>query len=75
MKDTNAFDVKIDHQFNSRNNLSFRYSFEEPKIFDPSLYPPHGGPKIGGGFAGAGTNRTQEPLAKVIVHKPNRQNI
>ncbi|MBI3683429.1 MAG: TonB-dependent receptor [Acidobacteria bacterium] len=58
-KDTPSFDVKIDHQFNTRNNLSFRYSFMEPKIYDPGLYGIYGGPKITGGFDGTGANRTQ----------------
>jgi len=58
-KDTPSFDVKIDHQFNASNNLAFRYSFMEPKIYDPGLYGISGGPKITGGFDGTGTNRTQ----------------
>jgi hypothetical protein len=58
-KDTPSFDVKIDHLFSSSDNISFRYSFQEPKLFDPGVYGVYGGPKIGGGFAGTGTNRTQ----------------
>ncbi|MGH9659730.1 MAG: TonB-dependent receptor, partial [Bryobacteraceae bacterium] len=58
-KDTPSFDVKIDHQFTAGNNLSFRYSFMNPKIYDPGLYGIYGGPKITGGFDGTGTNRTQ----------------
>ncbi len=59
VKDTPSFDVKIDHQFTAGNNLSFRYSYMEPKIYDPGLYGIYGGPKITGGFDGEGTNRTQ----------------
>ena len=58
-KDTPSFDVKIDHQFSASDSTSFRYSFQEPKLFDPGVYGIYGGPKIGGGFAGTGTNRTQ----------------
>ncbi|MGH9631246.1 MAG: carboxypeptidase regulatory-like domain-containing protein, partial [Bryobacteraceae bacterium] len=58
-KDTPSFDIKIDHQFSASDNTSFRYSFQEPKLFDPGVYGVYGGPKIGGGFAGTGTNRTQ----------------
>ena len=58
-KDTPSFDIKIDHQLNAGNNLSFRYSFMQPKIYDPGLYGIYGGPKITGGFDGTGTNRTQ----------------
>ena len=58
VKNTDSFDVKVDHQFTPRDNSSARYSFQEPRVFDPSLYPPYGGPK-NGGFAGDGTNKTQ----------------
>lgn len=59
VKNTESFDVKIDRQFNERNNISVRYSFQEPRVFDPGVYGNFGGPKNGGGFAGTGTNRTQ----------------
>ncbi len=52
-KDTNAFDVKIDHQASANDTLMFRYSFQRPETFDPSLYPMAGGPKRSG-FAGQG---------------------
>jgi Carboxypeptidase regulatory-like domain len=58
VKNTDSFDVKVDHQFTPKDNASMRYSFQEPRVFDPSLYPPYGGPK-NGGFAGNGTNKTQ----------------
>ncbi len=57
-KDTPSFDVKIDHQINSQNSLSYRYSFQEPRLYDPGMYGLYGGPRSGG-FAGTGTNRTQ----------------
>ncbi len=58
-KDTPSFDVKGDHQFNPGNNVSVRYSFMQPRIYDPGLYGISGGPKITGGFDGTGANRTQ----------------
>src|SRR5262249_10769835 len=58
VKNTDSFDVKVDHQFTPNDNVSIRYSFQEPRVFDPGLYRPYGGPK-NGGFAGTGTNRTQ----------------
>ncbi|PYV18875.1 MAG: TonB-dependent receptor [Acidobacteria bacterium] len=58
VKNTDSFDVKVDHQFTPSDNVSVRYSFQEPRVFDPGLYRPYGGPKSSG-FAGDGTNRTQ----------------
>jgi len=55
-KDTESFDVKIDHQASQNGTLMFRYSFQRPKTFDPSLYPKAGGPK-NSGFAGEGTQK------------------
>ncbi|HEY3132187.1 MAG TPA: TonB-dependent receptor [Acidobacteriota bacterium] len=57
-KDIDSFDTKIDHKFNDTNTLAFRYSFQKPTVFDPSLYPVFGGPKAGG-FAGTGVQRAQ----------------
>ncbi len=57
-KDTHAADVKIDHVFNEKNTLSYRYSMQRSLIFDPSTYPMRGGPKAGG-FAGTGKQLSQ----------------
>src|SRR5215813_7818081 len=56
-KKTNAFDAKINYQINSSNNLSYRFSFQRPKVFDPGTYGIYGGP-TNGGFAGSGTQNT-----------------
>ena len=57
VKKTNGFDTKINFQFNSKNSLSYRFSFQRPKIFDPGTYGIYGGP-TNGGFAGSGTQNT-----------------
>ncbi len=56
-KDTEAFDIKIDHQLADADKLSVRYSFQRPKIEDPPLFGAAGGG--GKGFAGIGTQRMQ----------------
>src|SRR3989441_784375 len=57
IKKTNAFDTKINYQINSKNNLSYRFSYQRPKVFDPGTYGIYGGP-TNGGFAGSGTQNT-----------------
>ncbi len=59
-KDINSFDVKVDHQFTSNDRMAVRYSYQKPKVFDPSVYTAKaGGPAKQTGFAGTGTNRIQ----------------
>src|SRR5215831_15069537 len=58
VKDTESFDVKVDHQIGNNDSFFVRYSFQRPKVFDPGLYGIYGGPK-GDGFAGTGINRTR----------------
>ncbi|MGH8245050.1 MAG: TonB-dependent receptor, partial [Gammaproteobacteria bacterium] len=58
VKDSNGFDVKIDHKLREFDTMSFRYTFQRPRTFDPSLYGISGGPKAGG-FAGEGIQRAQ----------------
>ncbi len=58
VKDTNSFDVKINHEFTDNDNVSVRYSYQKPEIFDPGLYGIYGGP-ANGGFAGTGSVTTQ----------------
>src|SRR5581483_7807138 len=38
--------------------LSYRFSFQQPKVFDPNAYGIYGGPNSGGGFGGTGTQNT-----------------
>lgn len=58
-KDTDGFDVKLDHNFTDNNRLSFRYSYQRPELNDPPLpgYGLAGGP-ANGGFAGTGITTT-----------------
>src|SRR5215471_6724252 len=58
VKNTESFDVKVDHKFSEDDSLFARYSFQRPKVFDPGLYGIYGGPR-NDGFAGTGINRTQ----------------
>ncbi len=56
-KDTNAFDLKGDHQIGSHDRLSARYSFQRYAIADPPLFGLAGGG--GKAFSGAGLQRLQ----------------
>jgi hypothetical protein len=51
-KDTDAFDIKLDHNFTDSDKFNIRHSFQRPKVFDPPLYSV----KAGGfrDFAGTG---------------------
>ena len=57
VKKTHAFDTKINYQINGKNSLSYRFSYQRPKVFDPGTYGIYGGP-TNGGFAGSGTQNT-----------------
>jgi len=59
-KDSDAFDVKVDHQQTASAKFSVRYSFLRPVTTDPApaAYGLAGGPH-GGGFIGTGVDRTQ----------------
>ncbi len=57
VKKTNAFDTKINYQINGKNNLSYRFSYQRPRVFDPGTYGIYGGP-TNGGFAGTGIQNT-----------------
>jgi hypothetical protein len=54
-KRTNQFDVKITTQMTPSDNLSVRYSYQNPTTYDPATFGVFGGIK---GFAGFGTNPT-----------------
>lgn len=56
-KDTDSFDVKIDHAQTDKDRFSARYSFQRPVVTDPGRFGIAGGG--GKGFAATGINRTQ----------------
>ena len=56
-KDTDSFDVKVDHQQTDKDRFSVRYSFQRPVVTDPGRFGIYGGG--GKGFAATGINRTQ----------------
>jgi hypothetical protein len=51
---THQFDTKINYNLNEKNAFAVRFSYQQPKIFDPGAYGIYGGP-AGDGFAGSGT--------------------
>lgn len=54
---TDGVDAKVNHTLNQRDQLSYRFNFMRPVVFDPGLYGQYGGP-ANGGFAGEGTNNS-----------------
>jgi hypothetical protein len=56
-KDTDSFDIKIDHEQSLKDRFSVRYSYQRPKVTDPGRFGIYGGG--GKGFAATGVNRTQ----------------
>ena len=58
IKKTQAFDVKVNHQINKNNNISYRFSFQRPNVFDPGAWGVYGGPNSSTGFDGSGTQNT-----------------
>lgn len=56
-RDTDSFDVKIDHAQTDKDRFSTRYSFQRPVVTDPGRFGIAGGG--GKGFAATGVNRTQ----------------
>lgn len=59
-RNTDQFDVKVDHNQTENDRLSVRYSFSRPVTFDASIYGIYGGPRgVGGaGFEGTGVQNT-----------------
>ncbi len=57
-KDTDSFDVKVDHNATDADRFSVRYSFQRPTVFDPPSFGVAGGPH-GGGFSGSGVQKAQ----------------
>src|SRR5262249_755013 len=58
VKHTHSFDTKINYSINDKNTLSYRFSFQEPQVFEPAAYGIYGGSNSGGGFGGTGTQKT-----------------
>jgi hypothetical protein len=59
-RNTDQFDVKLDHNPNDRNRFSVRYSFSRPVTADASVFGIYGGPRgVGGsGFEGTSVQNT-----------------
>src|SRR5690242_888652 len=59
-KNTDQFDVKVDHNQTDNDHLSVRLSFSRPVTTDASVYGIYGGPRgVGGaGFEGTGIQNT-----------------
>ncbi|MGE0129159.1 MAG: carboxypeptidase regulatory-like domain-containing protein [Blastocatellales bacterium] len=51
---THQFDTKVNYNLTERDAFAVRFSYQQPKLFDPGAYGIYGGP-AGGGFAGTGT--------------------
>jgi hypothetical protein len=56
-KTTNAVNAKLNYNPTTNDQLSLRFSFQRPEIFDPSTFGAYGGP-ANGGFGGTGTQNT-----------------
>jgi hypothetical protein len=56
-RDSNQFDIKVDHNATDNDRLSVRYSYFNPKTTDQSAFGDAGGPH-GGGFQATGTQAT-----------------
>src|SRR5918995_1169058 len=61
-KTTDGFDTKFNYSVNASNQISYRFSFQRPEVFDPGLYGIYGGP-ANTGFGGTGTNKTMSTAA------------
>ena len=59
-RNTDQFDVKVDHNQTDRDRFSIRYSYSRPVTTDASVYGIYGGPRgVGGsGFEGTGIQGT-----------------
>jgi hypothetical protein len=59
-RNTDQFDVKVDHNQTDKDRISVRYSFSRPVTTDASVYGIYGGPRgVGGsGFEGTGIQDT-----------------
>jgi hypothetical protein len=55
---TDGFDVKLNYQATSKDQLSWRYSFQRPTVFEPGNFGGNSGGPYQGGFIGTGVNKT-----------------
>jgi hypothetical protein len=55
---TDGFDVKLNYQASAKDQLSGRYSFQRPTVFEPSNFANNFGGPYQGGFIGTGVNTT-----------------
>ncbi|MFN0084223.1 MAG: carboxypeptidase regulatory-like domain-containing protein [Blastocatellia bacterium] len=51
---THQFDTKVNYNLTEKDAFAGRFSYQQPKLFDPGSYGIYGGP-ANGGFAGGGT--------------------
>ncbi len=51
---THSMDAKVNYNLTEKNAFAVRFSYQQPKLFDPGSYGIYGGP-ANGGFAGSGT--------------------
>jgi hypothetical protein len=56
-KTTDAVNAKLNYNPTMNDQMSLRFSFQRPVIFDPGTFGQYGGP-ANGGFAGSGTQNT-----------------
>ncbi len=56
-KTTNAVNAKLNYNPTTKDQLSLRFSYQRPEIFDPGTFGEYGGP-ANGGFAGSGSQNT-----------------
>lgn len=54
-KKTHSMDAKINYNLSEKNVLSYRFSYQQPNVFQPGPYGVYGGPNSGGGFDGVGS--------------------
>ncbi len=59
-RNTDQFDVKVDHNQTDRDRFAIRYSYSRPVTFDAAVYGIYGGPRGtgGSGFEGTGIQGT-----------------
>ncbi len=61
---THQFDAKVNYNPTERNAFAVRFSYQQPKLFDPGSYGIYGGP-ANGGFAGSGS---QDVISSAISY-------
>jgi hypothetical protein len=56
-KTTNGYDIKLNYNLRAEDQLAYRFSYQNPVVYDPGLYGIYGGP-ANGGFGGTGKSPT-----------------